>query len=76
MEDWVWYSIFPSIAYACMMIGAILLPFETECALFLSAIAGLGLMFIGIHNAWDTVVYILTAMQEEDNQKNDDAAGP
>jgi hypothetical protein len=65
-EDWIWYVILPCGAYAAMAVGAALLSRIAEDALFIVAAGAISLLFIGIHNAWDTVTYIVT-----DNAGND-----
>ena len=59
LEDWVFHSILPFVAYALLLAGALLLGRETTDALFMIATTSLLLLFIGIHNAWDTVTYIV-----------------
>jgi len=58
LEDWIWHAILPVVAYAALMVAAPLLPAHATPALFTVAAAVLLLLFIGIHNAWDTVTYI------------------
>lgn len=58
MEDWIWHVILPVLAYLGIFGAAIALPTRPEPALFAVAAASLALLFIGIHNAWDTVTYI------------------
>lgn len=58
MEDWAWYSILPFVAYAVILVGAVLLPLVAAQALFVLAFGAALLVFIGIHNAWDIVTYI------------------
>ena len=60
-EDWVWYAVLPCGAYAALAAGALLLSTATQAAEFVIAAAALGLLLIGIHNAWDTVTYIVVA---------------
>jgi hypothetical protein len=60
VEDWIWYVTLPCCAYATLAIGAALLSRITEDALFIVAAAAISLLFVGIHNAWDTVTYIVT----------------
>jgi len=57
-EDWFWYIILPVIAYATLLMAAILLDAHPAASLFMIAAISLVLLFIGIHNAWDTVTYI------------------
>jgi hypothetical protein len=63
-QDWVWYSVVPSIAYADLAVAAALLRTNTRVALFFAAAAALGLLLIGIRNAWDTVTHIVTSESE------------
>jgi len=58
LEDWLWHSILPFCAYGVMMVAAFVLRYDPERALFLVGGAVLLLLFIGIHNAWDTVTFI------------------
>jgi len=58
LEDWLWHAIFPLIAYALLLIAAVLLQSYPQRALFVIGATALLLLFIGIHNAWDTVTYI------------------
>jgi hypothetical protein len=58
LEDWVWHSILPTIGYASLAIAAIELPSHPAPALFVIAGVALLLIYIGIHNAWDTVTYL------------------
>ena len=58
LEDWAWHAILPFLAYAALLAAAVLLPHHSGPALSLVAAAALGLVFIGIHNSWDTITYI------------------
>ena len=58
LEDWVWHAVLPFLAYAVLLAAAVLLPRYSGPALSLLATVTLGLVFIGIHNAWDTITYI------------------
>ncbi|HEY2586944.1 MAG TPA: hypothetical protein VGI81_14460, partial [Tepidisphaeraceae bacterium] len=53
LEDWFWYVIFPCVCYAALALAAFVLRAATQVALFVVAGAALGLLFIGINNAWD-----------------------
>lgn len=57
-EDWVWHVILPFIAYAILLVSAFL-P-GTLAGLVVVAAIVLALIFIGIHNAWDVAVYLVT----------------
>lgn len=69
VEDWLWHTAFPFVAYAALLSGALALPRETDDALFGVAAATILLLFIGIHNAWDTVIYL--AMRREGAKQKD-----
>jgi hypothetical protein len=59
-EDWVWHVSLPFVAYAALLAGAFLLGTAQELALAFVAAAVLALIFIGIHNAWDVAIFIVT----------------
>jgi len=59
LEDWVFHSVLPVAAYGAMLVSAILLPRDIGATLFVIAGASLLLLFIGIHNAWDAVVWMV-----------------
>jgi hypothetical protein len=57
-EDWLWHTFLPALAYATMLVAGIALSRNTAGSLFLIGPATLLLVFVGIHNAWDTVTYL------------------
>ena len=57
-EDWFWYAGLPLLAYAGLLTAALALVRHSTSALFAVAAIALLLLFIGIHNAWDTVTYV------------------
>jgi hypothetical protein len=64
-EDWLWYATLPCGSYAALALAALLLPAATHLALFVIGGATLTLLFIGIHNAWDSVIYIVAGPHGE-----------
>jgi hypothetical protein len=58
LEDWIWHGALPVIAYAALLVAAILLQRHPTPSLFVIGGTALLLLFVGIHNAWDSVVYI------------------
>jgi hypothetical protein len=58
LEDWIWHAVLPLIAYVTLSLGAATLPLRHVPALFAIATFALLVLFIGIHNAWDSVTYI------------------
>ncbi len=59
-EDWVWHFVLPLVSYAALLGASVCLPAHAGPALFVVGGVSLFLLFIGIHNAWDSVVYIAT----------------
>ena len=70
VEDWIWYTIVPFVAYAAIFGSAIALAQFAVPALFGVAAGVALLILIGIRNAWDIVTFI--AVDDED----DDASRP
>jgi hypothetical protein len=58
-EDWIWHITLPGVVYATQFLAGLLLSRYTLVALFATAIASLLLVYIGIHNAWDTSTYMV-----------------
>jgi hypothetical protein len=58
LEDWIWHAVLPTLAYVALLVAALAARSERAWPLFAIAGASLLLVFIGIHNAWDTVIYI------------------
>jgi hypothetical protein len=61
-EDWLWHVILPLIAYVLLLVSAVFLPGHAHRVLFVIGATTLLLLFIGLHNAWDTVTYITIAL--------------
>ena len=57
-EDWMWHAALPFLAYAILLVSAATLSRYEIDALFTIAAVALLLLFVGIHNAWDSVTYI------------------
>jgi hypothetical protein len=57
-EDWLWHCVLPGVAYATMLVAGLLLARNLSDPLYFIGPAVLLLVFVGIHNAWDTVTYI------------------
>jgi hypothetical protein len=68
LEDWLWYIGFPLVSYIAIGVAAILLLANAALALFVIAAAALLLVFIGIHNAWDLVVFIAFGFFEQEEK--------
>jgi len=57
-EDWLWHTILPTVAYLAIAFAAIVLHIDHSTGLFVIGGAALLLLFVGIHNAWDTAAYV------------------
>ena len=64
LEDWVWHQILPLIAYVTLFVGAAGMSHDQPWALFAVGGVALLLLFVGIHNAWDTVAYVVATEKE------------
>jgi hypothetical protein len=67
-EDWLWHAVLPLIAYTLILVSAIALRSYPQQALFVIGATALLLLFVGIHNAWDTVTYIAVGGLEKPNE--------
>ena len=67
-EDWLFHAILPAIAYGALLIAGIVTN------LYIIAAAALLLLYIGIHNAWDTAVFISLHKREQQRAKMRDGS--
>ena len=58
LEDWTWHAALPMLAYSSLVYAGFAFPRATEISPYFVGGSTLLLVFIGIHNAWDTVTYI------------------
>ncbi len=66
LEDWIFHSLLPLIAYALLSVSAFSARFDERSSLFGVAASAMLLLFIGIHNAWDAVTYhVLVRRQKQ-----------
>ena len=66
LEDWLMFVILPLAAYIDLLVAAIVLQRSPGPALFAIAGAALVLLFVGIRNAWDTVIYVALNRHKDD----------
>lgn len=71
LEDWLWHTIFPFVAYTALVVAAIILPGSPTPALFAIGAATLLLVFTGIHNSWDSVTYLAIGRSQPENETKD-----
>ena len=76
-EDWLFHAVLPVASYVAVLAAAIGLPRAGTVSLFSVGAAAVLLLFVGIHNAWDTVTYILInrweARRRRPRESHDDA---
>lgn len=65
LEDWIWHAVLPLITYAVLLLASLRLARDPVPCLFVIGAAALLLLFIGIHNAWDTVTYLAVERPRE-----------
>jgi len=65
-EDWIWHTVLPFAGYLTLAIASATMHVSQTGALFATAGAALLLLFVGIHNAWDTVTYIVVTPPKAD----------
>jgi hypothetical protein len=59
-SDWIWNVVLPVLAYVALAATGFALPYQVTPCLYVVSAAVLLLLFIGIHNAWDVVVWMTT----------------
>jgi F0F1-type ATP synthase assembly protein I len=68
MEDRIWHFVLPITAYGALVVGAAALGRDTRSALFTIGATTLLLLFVGIHNAWDSVTYVAVEVPLDDKK--------
>ena len=78
LEDWVFHSALPVTAYALLLVASTLLPRFLGSMSFVIAGVSLLLLFVGIHNAWDTVIWMAVTNRNraEDQGSADGGVNP
>lgn len=72
LEDWLFHVIFPFLSYATLLGVGISVQRHPAPALFSVGAASLLLLFVGIHNAWDTVTYLTVGAGQAANKSSTD----
>ena len=63
LEDWIWFCILPLLSYIVMVVSAGFMVIYPTIGLFGVGGAALLLLFVGIHNAWDSATWIAIGAQ-------------
>ena len=64
-EDWLFHAILPAAAYAVLALAALAAFYGLPASLFGVGAGALLLLFIGIHNAWDSAAYHVFVQRAE-----------
>lgn len=64
-EDWLFHGALPLAAYAGIVAAVSGLPRHQTVLLFVLGGIAVLLLFVGIHNAWDTVTFIVVSQWEK-----------
>jgi hypothetical protein len=70
LEDWIFHIVVPLAAYATLAVSAFFARTHAGGALFAVAGSVLGLLFTGIHNAWDAVTYHIFTIRPREHEKS------
>ncbi len=71
MEDWLFHTVLPLVSYTALFFAVLVLLGNPALALFIIATATVLLLFIGIHNAWDNVIYVAIELSQPQNKRQD-----
>jgi hypothetical protein len=63
-EDWVFHGVLPLATYLFLDLSASRAQSHEHSALLAVGAAAVALLFIGIHNSWDSVVYVSTGQNK------------
>jgi hypothetical protein len=66
LEDWWFHFLLPLAAYALILAASFALMSHSRAALFGVGIAEMLLLFVGLHNAWDSVAYQVFVKRRRD----------
>jgi hypothetical protein len=70
-EDWLFHFGLPFLAYAAVLVSGFTLERAHLSSLFAVGGANVLLLFVGIHNAWDTVTYIVLQQLKKRSEEGD-----
>jgi len=66
-EDWLFHAVLPLAAYVILALSPFAAFSHTRDALFCVGAAALLLLFVGIHNAWDSIAYHVFVNKQDTN---------
>jgi hypothetical protein len=65
LGDWIWFIALPTLAYFMLLVAGFALVHMPAQSSFVIGAATLLLIFVGIHNAWDVVTYLVIDKTQE-----------
>jgi len=68
LEDWLFHALLPLTAYPILALSAVAAASDARDALFGVGAATVLLLFVGIHNAWDSVAYHVLVQRPKMNE--------
>src|SRR5262249_52677684 len=75
-EDWLFHAALPTLSYTAVLVSALLLSRAVTPMLFVIGGAALLLVFVGVHNSWDTVTYIVEMRWERRRRRDGGGSAP
>jgi predicted membrane-bound spermidine synthase len=66
-EDWLFHALLPLLAYVILALSAFATAWRLRAALFGVGATALLLLFVGIHNAWDSTSYHVFVSRRDTN---------
>ncbi|HST06844.1 MAG TPA: hypothetical protein VLJ83_01650 [Gemmatimonadaceae bacterium] len=72
-EDWIWHTILPLVAYISLAASSFFLWSGRDNWLYCVGADALLLLYVGIHNAWDTATWMAVHGNQPDQSNRPDA---
>jgi hypothetical protein len=70
IQTWFFHVLLPVAGYAILVLSAFVAISQTREGLFGAGAGALMLLFVGIHNAWDSVAYLVFVKKAgKDNER-------
>lgn len=76
LSDWIWSGLLPVGTYLALAVTGLVLMHQPTSSLYAVSGVVLLLLFIGIHNAWDVVVWITTERHAHRERQRHGGGGP
>jgi hypothetical protein len=67
--DYLWYVVFPIVGYAALLVASGVLRHHPDAALYIVGASALLLLYVGIHNSWDSATYMAARKATEDQSR-------